>query len=547
MVEQNNNAHTDEQLPEAVVQERSRFSIVWLIPLVAAAIGGWLAYKAFSEQGPTITISFKSADGLEAGKTKVKYKDVEVGQVEAIDLSQDLSHVVVTAKLVKGAETYLTENTRFWVVTARVAAGQVSGLGTIFGGAYIAVDPVTHGKSTRAFKGLDVPPVVTTGEPGHQFDLRGEELGSLQVGSPVYYRAFKVGQVVAYRLDKDGKGVDVKVFVDAPYDELVRQSTRFWNVSGLDVSLNASGITVDTASVVSLLIGGVAFDTPPSLESTAPVKEGQVFRLYPNRRSVHEKTYTRKVYWLLNFTGSVRGLAVGAPVEFRGIKLGQVTDIKLQVDIDDAKVRIPVLVEIEPDRVEKIGKMPTFKSAEEEERARRELWDRLVAQGLRAQLKTGNLLTGALFVDLDMHPEAPPQTIHWAGQYPELPTVPTPLEEIGRSLTRLVDRLARLPLEQVGDELQKSLGTLRQTLVQLEQLAGRLNTSVAPEINATLTQTQKTLVAAEQLLAPSSGLQQEAQRVLTELAAAARSIRVMADYLERHPEALIQGKRGSAR
>ena len=542
-----------EQLPQAVVvQPRGRISVVWIIPLVAAVIGVWLAYKTYSEEGPTITIAFKTAEGLEAGKTKLKYKDVEVGQVESIRLAEGLSNVVVTAKLVKSAEQYLKEGTRFWVVRARIAAGQVSGLSTLFAGAYIGVDPSLVGKRTTAFTGLEIPPIVTADEPGRHFVLQADDLGSLEVGSPLYFREIKVGEVVAYDLQENGQSVDIRVFVRAPNHERVHANTRFWNASGVDVSFGASGLEVKTQSLVSVLLGGIAFENPKSADLGPLAEEDAVFRLYPNRKGALEKAALFKRQWLLHFTGSVRGLSVGAPVEFRGIKLGEVTSVKMELDFETAVVRIPVLIEIEPTQLNIIDDMPSPDDEQAFDRIRRDMWNRLVAQGLRAQLQTGSLLTGALFIDLDFVPNASPRQIVWEGEIPELPTVPTPLEELKNVLAKVSETLERLPLEQMGEELHKSLGSLSRAIVQIEQLASHLNSTVLPPLGGALTQAKKTLVTAEKTLntadkaiSPNSALQQDAQSLLRELTAAARSIRVLASYLERHPEALIKGKGGS--
>ena len=221
MNEENNNAPDLQSLPEAVVQRKKQISIVWLVPVVAILIGGWLAYKGLTEKGPMVTISFESAEGLEAGKTKLKYKDVEVGQVQTIRFNADLSRVLVTAELVKEAEPYLTENTRFWVVRPRVTASGVSGLGTLFSGAYIGMDPGKEGRPARSFEGLEIPPLVTRDMPGRDFILRATALGSLDIGSPVYYRQIQVGQVTGYELDKEAQSLSIKVFINAPHDALV--------------------------------------------------------------------------------------------------------------------------------------------------------------------------------------------------------------------------------------------------------------------------------------------------------------------------------------
>jgi paraquat-inducible protein B len=510
------------EVPEAVIAQRSGISIVWLIPVIAALIGGWLAWKAFSEEGPTITISLKSAEGIEAGKTKIRYKDVEIGQVENIELSDDLTHVIVTAKLVKGASVYLTEKTRFWVVRASVRAGQVTGLGTLLSGAYIGIDPVLEGKSTRHFEGLEIPPVVTTNQPGRQFILRASRRGSLDVGAPVYYRQIQVGEVVAYDIGKDAESINFKVFVHAPYDRKVRENTRFWNATGLDFSLTAQGIKVDTESLTSILIGGIAFASPENEAPGGAVQAGQVFHLYENREAAKQKEYAEKRRFLLYFDGSVRGLAPGAPVEFRGIQIGEVVDVKLQLNLATREFQIPVLIDIEPQRITPTGQIPPEWARLGKMERQNRFFDQLVAQGLRAQLKTGSLLTGKLFVDMDIYEKVKTAAIDYGGPFPVLPTIPSSLEEMTNRLANILDKLEQFPIDQLGKNINATLSGLQQTVAQTQSALATLQTSVSTD----------------------SPLQQQLQQTLQELSGAARSLRLLADYLERHPEAILRGKQG---
>ncbi len=541
-------------VPQADIQTgKRRISIVWLVPLIALAIGGWLVYKAISEKGPTVTITFKSAEGLEAGK----YKDVEVGQVGSIVLSKDLSQVIVKAELVKGSKNYLSQNTRFWVVRARVAAGGVSGLSTLFSGAYIGIDPGKPGKPATHFEGLEIPPVVTTDLPGEHFVLRAASLGSLNVGAPVYFRRIEIGQVISYHLDEDGQAVTIKVFVHDPHHTLVRKNTRFWNASGLDVAIGAEGIQVDTESLVSLMIGGIAFDTPVNMEPGEPAAANDIFDLYKNRESISEKTYAQKKKWLLHFDTGVRGLKAGAPVEFLGIQIGEVLDVNLEFDMDKTAFSIPVLIELEPDRIKSNGELP-------EGAAGQKIMDYLVAKGMRAQLKTGSLITGQLLVAIDMHPEAQAAKINWEGRYPELPTVPTAMAEITTSLTQLLRKFEKLPIEQIGGdlrdtvagakrlinsaELESSLTALNETLNQAQKFVAALNTGVAPEMKTAVSNLNSALIQAQKLTKSlNSNVAPQLDRTLKELQAAARSIKVWAAYLERNPEALIRGKNKSNR
>ena len=498
--------------PEAVISTRRRISIVWLIPLVAAVVGGFVAWRTLSERGPTITIAFATADGLEAGKTMVKYKEVEIGLIEEVRLQPDLSGVVCRARMVKDAESYLTEGTRFWVVKARVAGGQVSGLGTLLSGAYVGIDPVREGKRARAFQGLEVPPIVTAGQPGREFVLHSYQAGAMDVGTPVYFRKIRVGEVVASELDPTQEFVTTRVFVNAPYDERVRSGTRFWKASGIDVSLGADGVRVDTESLVSILIGGIAFETLG--DGGAPAAADSVFALYPNREETQREVYTEKAHYLLHFDQSVRGLKVGAPVEFRGIEVGQVLDLKLEFDAATNRFRIPVVVEVEPERIGNLGGRDPA--------ARRAALEGMVKAGLRAQLKSGSLLTGQLLVDLDLHPDAAPAQIVWQEPYPEFPTVPTPLEEIENSVTQIAKRLERVPLDEIAESLRASLDAL----------------------HATLGQAERTLVSANNLVAAGSPVNTELRRALTELTDAARSLGLAADQIEQEPNSLIFGKGG---
>ena len=538
-----------EALPDAVIAEpRKGLSMVWFVPLVALVIGAWLVFKAITEKGPTITITFKSAAGLEAGKTKIKFKDVVVGQVESIDFGENLQGVVLTAEMDPEAKPYLTENTRFWVVRARLAAGEVRGLGTLFSGAYIGMEPSDQGERQRAFKGLEVPPIVTGDVPGRRFVLRADERGSLDIGSPIYFRQIEVGKVTSYELKDKERVVDIDIFIFAPHDQLVQKNTRFWNASGVDFRMDASGVRVDTQSIVSILAGGIAFDTPETLEIPIRADEGQVFRLYANEDSAQERTYKLKRKYILEFDGSVRGLARGAPVEFRGIKLGEVLDIRAEADPNTLEFRIPVLIEIEPERLTLIRG----------DHSKSHIDGLVEEKGFRAQLQTGNLLTGALYVELDLHPDAPPAKVGYERRFPVIPTIPAPLEQARASVQRVLQKFEQVPIDQIGEdlrqtvqglnqlvnsaELKASLRALNGTLQASQRLMRDVNSDLLPELNATIKQADRTLAAAEGILARDSAINHEVRRMLEELSNAARSIRVMADYLERHPDALIYGK-----
>ena len=529
-------------LPEAVVAPKRRFTpqLIWIIPIVAVLVGGWLAVKAILERGPTVTITFLTAEGLEAGKTKIKYKDVDIGLVKTIALSEDHKRVVATAELVKDAADFLVDDTRFWVVRPRIAGGQVTGLGTLLSGSYVTIDP---GKSTtrrREFTGLELAPIVTSDEPGRQFILKADDLGSLAVGVPIYFRRLQVGEVIAVELDKDGKGVTCKIFVRAPYDQYVTANTRFWNASGVDVSLDATGIRVQTQSLVSILVGGIAFQAPPDGGVTPAADAGALFNLFATRDEAMKAPDKEVEHWVLKFTQSVRGLTVGAPVDFRGVTVGEVTRIGIKVDQKTLRFVQPVDVRFYPDRLRAgaTGVLPPPQTEAEVIRRRA----RFVEFGFRAQLRTGNLLTGQQYIALDFFPDAPKVKLDPSKVPLEIPTIPGPLEDLETTVASIVKKLDKVQYEQIDADVRKALASLDQTLKSADVLVKRLDAETTPELNRTLEEARRTLKSAEGALATESPLQTDLRETLREISRAAASIRTLADYLDRQPQSLIFGK-----
>ena len=514
-------------VPESrvVPKKRTRLSAVWLVPIVAALAGGWVAVTRIMNQGPAITIVWQSAEGLEAGKTKMHYNGVEVGTITAIRLSDDHQHVVTTAQMAPDTEDFLVADTRFWVVRPRISGANVSGLGTLISGSYIGMEIGSSTKKQRRFVGLETPPVVAGGMPGRFFMLKTPDLGSLDTGTPLFFRRLQVGEVAAYELDSDGKALSVKVFVKAPYDQYVTPNTRFWQASGIDVSLSANGLTVDTQSVLSILIGGIAFETPVDGQVLPAAEADTVFTLFSDRATAFERPATAPQTYALVFEQSVRGLTIGAPVEFRGIPVGQVIDLEAAVDAKSFAFSITVTIELDAERLGvQVRDLPPDADLAT---LRRQLIDSLVAHGVRAQLRSGSLLTGAQFVALDFFPDAAPVTVDWSEDPPHLPTEPGQLEAVEASVIRIIEKIDKLPWQAIGDDLQKAL-------VDLDRTLGSARTA--------LDSGRATLDSANKLFEPGSVLGTELSTTLDELNRAARSVRVLADYLERHPESLIRGK-----
>ncbi|KER68527.1 mammalian cell entry protein [Burkholderia cepacia] len=530
------NDHPFPSVPDPVIATRAGWlpSLVWLVPLVAALIGIGLVVKSVLERGPEITISFRNADGLEPGKTRVKYKDVEIGTVKTIKLAKDLSHVLVDVQLTKDADTFAVKDSRFWVVRPRVGASGVSGLGTLLSGAYIGVDAGRSKIDATTFSGLETPPAVTGDQRGTQYTLRGDSLGSLDIGSPVYYRRVQVGQVVGFSLDPLGTGVTFTVFVNAPYDQYVHANSRWWQASGVDLRLDSSGLKLNTQSLATVILGGIAFQAPVDQPAGAVATHDTVFALGSDETQAMRDPDGERVPVVMNFNQSLRGLSVGAPVDFRGIVLGEVTNIGIDYDPKAKGFTMPVTMNIYPER---LGKRFRDTIRSKGEPARREILQRLVEHGLRGQLRTGNLLTSQLYVALDFFPTASAVKLDVNQETIELPTVPNTLDELQVQVADIAKKLDKVPFDQIGNNLNS-------TLANANKLFQQLDTQVAPEARDTLSAAKRTFTTAEATLQQDSPLQSDVRGALKELTQTLRSLNMLADYLERHPESLLQGKPG---
>ena len=545
-----------DDLPRATVVPKrgTRISVVWIIPILAAVVAIGIAIQRVMSEGPTITILFTVAEGLEAGKTFVKYKDVNIGQVTAVKLSTDHSKVEVTAKIDKSAGDLMVEDARFWVVQPRVTLSGVSGLGTLLSGNYIGFELGKSKKAQRKFTGLEVPPIITGSQPGRQFMLKAENLGSLGIGSPIYYRQLQAGQVIAYDLTADGKSVQMKVFINAPYDKYVNRDTRFWNASGVDVSVGAGGVEVRTQSLVSVVAGGVAFDTPPFAVKSETAATDSVFTLHSDKTTAMKQPDAISTHYVLHFTETLRGLSVGAPVTLLGLPAGEVTDVGLTIDPATMNVRGRVEIVSFPERlVAHLGqnKAAIDKMVQASAQGRQDIMRRMVEQrGMRAQLRSGSLITGQMFVAFDFFPNAPKPKIDWSREVPELPVVPSTVADLEAKITGIVAKLDKLPLEAIGADLTKALTSLSQTLEDASKAVNRIDSDVTPELKSTLDGLRGTFSAVDRtlnsadatLVGKDAPAQQDLRDALQEIARAARSLRVLTDFLERHPESLIRGK-----
>ncbi len=532
-------------IPKAHVARRKRrqISLVWIIPIVAVVIGLYLVVHAMRTKGPITEIRFKTAEGLEAGKTKIKYKNVDIGTVQTIRLGPEKTGVVVTAQMTRDATDLLVEDTRFWIVKPRIAGGQISGLTTLLSGSYIGMDIGKSTESQREFIGLDTQPSVTTDEPGREFLLHATDSGSLDIGTPVFFRRFQVGEVTAVNLDEDGKGVTARVFVRSPNEKYVTQNTRFWQASGIDLTIDGSGVKIATQSLASVVVGGVAFQTPTTEPPGAAAANDAPFKLFDDEQLAMKRSAAQLEKYIAYFNDSIRGLTVGAQVEFRGFVIGEVRSIEMEFDRETRGFRFPVEFALYRDvlpariaRAEKNG-APIDPDA---------LYERAIKKrGLRAQLRSGNLLTGQKYLALDFIKDAAPVP---AGPAKDangnriIPTVPGTFDELQETLSSIAKKIEKIPFDQLATELRRSLQQLQTTMKGVDKLLTNVNDNVAPEIAATLNEVKKTMKNASDTLAADSPVQQDLRGTLLEVNRSAASLRLLTDYLQRHPESLLRGK-----
>lgn len=507
-------------------------SLIWIVPFIALLIGLSLAVKAYMSIGPKIDVSFRTADGLEAGKTTVRFKNVNIGLVRQIDLSEDRSHVIAKIELSKSASNFAAEDTRFWVVRPRIGTGGISGIDTLLSGAYIEVDGGNSKKKNADFKGLETPPVVSSDVPGKVFFLKADDLGSLDFGSPIYYRKINVGQVTAYNISNDGKNIELQTFIKSPYDKFVTKDTRFWQASGIDVSLNASGFNLNTQSLASIVAGGIAFGHPENSNSGIAAANSR-FELWGTRTEALKKPDVNPRNIVMYFSDSLRGLSVGAPIDFMGVEIGNVKSINTEFHRDYSQIRMRVDATIYPSRIATGNELDPHNR----------IFKNFIERGWRAQVRTGNLITGQNYIAFDLFPKAKYATLTMnANGVVEVPTTPTELKGLQAQVSQIADNVTKFPLVEIGQDVRKTLSTLNTTVQSTKKLVDQLDGQVAPNLQATLNDVRKTVQSSETLLSSDAPVQQDLRRALQQVTRAAASLQLMADQIEQHPESLIRGK-----
>jgi paraquat-inducible protein B len=551
--------------PTAVVRSgivhKRRWSLIWAIPVVTVIIGAWLAWQTLAERGPLITITFETAEGLQANQSHVRHKDVDMGVVQKISLASDLKRVRVTVRMNREAEPLLTNNAQFWVVRPRFFAGSISGLQTLFSGSYIDLLPAAEGgQPQRDFVGLENPPVLQSDVPGRTFLLQANRIGSLNLGSPIMFRDLEVGEVLGWDLGEMAKNITVHAFVREPFDQYVHDNTRFWNASGVKFGLGANGLQVQLESLRAVVLGGIAFDTPDDPNDRTESATDHAFTLYENEDAADSSVFKRSVPFIADFSGSVAGLAAGASVTLHGLKIGEVTSVSLVYDKTRDAVMVPVHFKLEPERIGMLD-LPTDGGLDV-------AMADLVKRGLRVKLDSGNILTGQKQLALEIESTAPPAVMRKEGDAYVLPVVGGSADDVATAATNLVNRLNDFPFESIGKNLDESLAgvnalvndkqltesvtELRATLASTQILVNNLNRGLTPAmqqlpaiasgLESSVKHIDKLIGSLDNGYGGDSQFSRDVTRMMVQLSDAARSIRVLADLLARHPEALIRGR-----
>lgn len=551
--------------PTAVVRSKidrkRRLSLIWAIPIVTALIGAWLAWSTLSQRGPLITITFQTAEGLQANQSHVRHKDVDMGIVQNVGLTADRKRVQVTIQMNREAEPLLTDRAQFWVVRPRVFAGAISGLQTLFSGSYIDLLPAAEGgEAKRAFVGLENPPVLQSDVPGRTFLLEASRIGSISLGSPVMFRDLEVGEVLGWDVGEMARSIVVHAFVREPFDKYVHDNSRFWNASGAKVRLGTNGLELQLESLRAVVLGGIAFETPDDPKAAEESQAGHAFTLYQSQDAADSSNFKRSVLFVANFTASVSGLTVGSAVTVRGLKIGEVSSVSLVYDRATDNVVVPVHFTLEPERIALLnlpadGDLDT-RMAE------------LVRRGLRVKLESANILTGQKQLAIDLYRDTGAGQLSKDGDAYVVPVLGGSADDPATAATNLVNRLNDIPFESIGrnldqtlagvnalvndKQLSQSLAELHATLAGAQALVTNLNRGLAPitqrmpaiaaGLENSIKRTDKLIGSLESGYGGDSRFSRDAGHLMSQLSDAARSIRVLTDLLSRHPEALIRGR-----
>lgn len=529
---------------QADIKPQSRLSKIWLVPLLALTIGGWMLYYQWSHQGRLIEIEFAAGAGLEAEKSKIKVRDLDVGVVKRLELKEDLSGVIAYIRMQPGTDTFLGEETRFWLVTPKVSLSGVSGLGTLLSGPYIHMEPAKNGDGRNHFVALSEPPVTEVGTPGLHITLTSNHTFTFKTGDPVLFKGLTVGEFESESFDFEQRTASYRVFIRAPYSQLVTENTRFWNSSGVRVNMGVNGIQLHADSIESLMHSGVTFGVPTGMPKGKVITRNHSYEIFDSYKQASDQRYKAEAKFAIFIESSVRGLEAGAPVEYRGLEIGRVLAVSPQVEdqrpadekLLDTSYAIPVIISIQPGRID---------GSDNDEGVKQVMRQTMhwVEHGLKASLKTGSLLTGAQYVDLQHYPQDTPYKPTTFMGHPVIPTVSGEFAQLTEKANQVLDTINNIPFDDIATNANQALGNLTATLTSFQQTAERFAALAdSVEEQGTVQHVNALLVQARQLLhdySAGSNTNQQVNDTLLNLRQTLNELQPLLKQLNNAPNSLI--------
>lgn len=532
---------SEEQVSKANIKPVKTLSTIWFIPMIAVIIGCWMIYYQWSNEGTVITIHFTTAEGMEAGKTKIKSRNVDIGEVSKIELNKNGNGVVVTAKIKKTAEHFLVTDTMFWVVSPQISHTGVTGLSTLISGVYIELSPGKKAQERNQYDALNSPPLTPSGTPGLHITLNSNDQFAYKKGDPVIYKGLTVGQFEDIYFNFDERVVYYNVFIKSPYHQLITSNTKFWDVSGLKFDLNADGISIKTGNFQTMLTNGVTFGIPDGMSIGEKIGERSYFDIYSNYETADDERYRRSVEFVILVSDSIRGLSVGAPVEYRGVQIGKVRSTNLlyataQKQLIEEDFKIPVLISLQPGR----AGLPDNEQGEKLMKEQNLYW---IKHGLKAVLRTGNLLTGSLYVDLQHEKNQAYNEIELFGDYPVIPTNSDDFSQITAKAEQFMDKLNNIPLNNMAGNANKLMLEITKTARELQLVSQSLTTVLSQveqqKLSAELSKTLQGFSKLTNDLSSGSQGYEDLRTTLHTLTTTMNELKPLLNQLKRKPNSLL--------
>ncbi|MFT6918328.1 MAG: paraquat-inducible protein B [Cognaticolwellia sp.] len=529
------------QIPDATIKPVKTVSTIWFIPAIAIFIGCWMIYYQWSNEGTEVTIHFLTAEGMEAEKTKIKSRNVDIGEVSSIELNQNGNGVIVTAKIKKSAEQFLLADSTFWVVSPQISHTGVSGLSTLISGVYIEISPGKSNEERYVFDALNSPPLTPSGTPGLHITLNSNDQFAYKKGDPIIYKGLTVGQFEDIYFNFEERVVYYNAFIKAPYHQLITSNTKFWDVSGLQLDLNADGISVKTGNFETMLTNGATFGIPKGMSIGEKIGERSYFDIYESYEAADDERYRRSIEFVVLVSDSIRGLSVGAPVEYRGIQIGKVKSVNMALSRSENKFtkadfKIPVLISLQPGR---IG-LPDDDEGKALMTKQNIYW---IEHGLKAVLRTGNILTGSLYVDLQHNKDQPISEIATYDDFLIIPTSSDDFSQITAKAEQFMDNLNNIPLNNMSENANKLMLEMTQTAQELQGVSHSFDSLLSKveqqQISSELSKALQGINTLTKDLSSGSQGYEELRTTLHTLTATMNELKPLLNQLKHKPNSLL--------